>query len=96
MNHTNVARLLACLALAGCAARSGSTETVCASRFGRSCTSYEVRETAQGKSSRESHDAVARESARTSGTAFFPSQIPGESSFHYLGRVAKENGGASR
>jgi len=85
--------LALCFTVTGCAARSGSTETVCASHFGKTCTSYEVRETAEGKFFRESQDTMAREAAQKSGSTFFPTHMPGESSFHYLGRVQSENSG---
>ena len=85
--------VLLSLTVTACAARTGNSETVCASRFGRSCTSYEVRETAQGVFLRESQDNLARERAEKSSTAFFPTQMPGESSLHYLGRVQSENSG---
>jgi hypothetical protein len=87
--------LLPCLAAAGCAAHSGNTETVCTSHFGKSCTHYEVRETAEGKFFRETQDRWNQERAAKDGTAFFPTQAPGESSFHYLGRVQDANSGAN-
>jgi hypothetical protein len=83
--------LLPCLAAAGCAAHSGNAETVCTSHFGKSCTHYEVRETAEGKFFRETQDRWNQERAARDGTAYFPTQSPGESTFHYLGRMQDAN-----
>jgi hypothetical protein len=83
--------LLPCLLLSACASRTGNTETVCTAHFGRSCTHYEVRETAEGKFFRESRDRLNQEQAAKTGTAFFPEHMPGESSFHYLSRVQDAN-----
>src|SRR5277367_5396462 len=82
-----------CLTVAGCASHLGNTESVCTSHFGKTCTNYEVRETADGTFFRESKDAWARDAAQKSGSAFFPTQIRGESTSHYLGRVQSENSG---
>jgi hypothetical protein len=83
--------LLPFVAVIGCAS-TGSTERVCTSHVGRTCSGWEVRETAQGKFLRESQDRWAAERASREGTAFFPAQAPGESSFHYLSRVNDANG----
>jgi hypothetical protein len=85
---------LVLLAVSACASLRGSSngnsETVCTSG-GRRCSSYEVRETPQGRFFRESSDSQQRDQAYRNGNSYIPEHAPGESSGHFLSRMQQES-----
>jgi hypothetical protein len=82
--------IVLCCSLLGaaCAGQSSSTERVCTAHFGRSCSSWEVRETAYGQMQRENQDGVNRYLAQQRGETFTPAKAAGESDAHYASRVS--------
>jgi hypothetical protein len=87
--------VLCCSLLGAACAGQSSSERVCVAHVGRSCSSWEVHETASGKMQRENQDALNHYLAQQRGETSTPAKAPGESDSHYASRVSAGSSGTS-